>query len=78
MTDTSRLGALHQLHLHELVMPTGLIDDVRRQLIDPYRQRVRAAISQMLGTRPDHLAVAQCELSIIGQCRSDETDAPQQ
>jgi len=52
----------------ELANPTGLLDEVRREMIAPLRQRARSIIAELLDASPDDLRVKLCEMSTMGQC----------
>lgn len=70
MSDGGRLGCFHRLHLMEMVNPTGLIDEVKRELRGPLRQHLMGSIRELLGPGATEKQVMSCEMSVIGQCRS--------
>ena len=69
MTDTSRLGMFHRLMMLEMNQPTGLIDEVHRQMISPVHEHMLFMIRELLGPVATEENVAFCELSVISQCR---------
>jgi len=52
----------------ELANPTGLLDEVRREMIGPLRQRAQSLIAELLGDRATDRRVRLCEMSTMGQC----------
>jgi len=69
-TDQDTRGQFTRLYLMELANPTGLIQDIWHDLIEPRRQRLLSIIRQLLGAKCDEEMVCFCELSIISQCRA--------
>ncbi len=70
MTDDSELGAFHRLLMRELVNPTPLTEEVRREFREPMREQLRGLIRELLGPAVDEHALGMAELSIVGQCRA--------
>jgi AcrR family transcriptional regulator len=68
MTDKSQLGAFHRLRLMEMANPTGLIDQVRWQVIRPLRDHTRALLRELAGRRLTLRELDHCEMSVIGPC----------
>ncbi|NQU10292.1 CerR family C-terminal domain-containing protein [bacterium] len=68
MTDTGRLGHFHRLHMKEMTNPTGLIDEVIKEIRQPYREQVRKVLRELLGPQATTRAVDLVEMSVIGQC----------
>lgn len=60
----------------EMVNPTGLIQDVWHELIEPRRQKLQDIIRGIIGPRADHERVLLCEMSVINQCRVLATVKP--
>ncbi len=54
----------------ELVNPTGLIQEIWHDLIEPRRQFLLEIIHKIIGTQASDEAVLFCEMSIISQCRA--------
>ena len=65
-----RIGYFSRLYLMELAKPTGLIQDIWREFIEPRRQNIHHIIRKIMGKNADDDKVLLCELSIISQCRS--------
>ena len=61
-------GPLGRLWLHELVRPTGLIDDLRRQALANARQGMRAVLRVLLGEEASEHEVTLCQMSVANQC----------
>lgn len=70
MADQSRAGSMHRLHLHEIINPTGLMDEMMRQYREPFRRKLMQIIGKLLGPDTSPRAIQQCEISITSQCRS--------
>jgi len=69
-------GHFSRLYMMELVNPTGLIQDVWHELIEPKRKRLHDIIGGIIGPEADREAVLLCEMSIINQCRVMATVNP--
>ena len=54
----------------ELVNPTGLIQEIWHDLIEPRCQFLLEIIRKIIGTQASDEAVLFCEMSIISQCRA--------
>jgi TetR/AcrR family transcriptional regulator, regulator of cefoperazone and chloramphenicol sensitivity len=52
----------------EMSNPTGLLDDVIREVIQPLKARMQAVIRELLGPEVSDMQVEFCEISIISQC----------
>lgn len=57
-------GFLHR----ELANPTGLLDEVISEQLQPLRKRTKQLIRELLGPRAIEQEVFFCEMAIIGQC----------
>jgi len=68
MTDRGRLGMFHQLRLMEMANPTGLIDRVRWQVIQPMRVHIHNLLTELLGPDASESQLAYCELNLLGPC----------
>lgn len=68
MTDRGRLGMFHQLRLMEMANPTGLIDRVRWQAIQPMRVHVHRLLTELLGSGTSEPELTYCELNLLGPC----------
>jgi TetR/AcrR family transcriptional regulator, regulator of cefoperazone and chloramphenicol sensitivity len=71
--DGDDAGRFTRLYLMELVNPTGLIQDIWRELIEPRRRQLQEIIAQLLGETADEKKILFCEMSIISQCRALST-----
>jgi len=69
MTDRGRPGCMYRLQEHERANPTGLIDDVIRQLHEPSRQVLMILVQEGLGSETPEETVRFTAFSIINQCR---------
>jgi AcrR family transcriptional regulator len=58
-----------RLYLMELLNPTGLIDDIWDEIVDPNREKLHGIIRELMDNEIDDLKLVLCELSIINQCR---------
>jgi AcrR family transcriptional regulator len=52
----------------ELASPTGLLEEVMREELEPLRSRIEAVISEILGESVPAKEVRFCALSIMSQC----------
>lgn len=52
----------------EMSNPTGLLNDVMREVIEPVKTRTQAVIRELLGPKATEAQVQFCEVSIISQC----------
>ncbi len=66
--DPGRIGHAGKLLLREMINPTGVIEDIKRDAIQPLHDRMNRLIGQLLGPRARHEQVLLCELSIVDQC----------
>ena len=69
MTDSSEMGQFHRIIMKEHLSPTGVLDDVIREVIEPYRENLRAILRELLGPRASGRDVECCEASVMGQVR---------
>ncbi len=68
--DQGAQGQFTRLYLMELANPTGLIQDVWHDLIEPRRQKLLGIICNIMGIKTVDETVLFCEISIINQCRT--------
>ena len=68
MTDGGRLGTVHRLRMMEMANPTGLIDQVRWQVLKPLRDYLRQLLRELLGRKPSARELDYCEMTVIGPC----------
>lgn len=61
-------GGLGRLWLHELVKPTGLIDDLRRKALGQAREGMRKVLRELLGEGASEHDVTLCQMSVANQC----------
>jgi AcrR family transcriptional regulator len=52
----------------ELANPTGLLEEVMRQFIEPLAKSLSAIVRELLGDNAPELQVRLCQMSIIAQC----------
>lgn len=69
-TDKGDMGQFTRLYMMELANPTGLIQEIWHDLIEPRRQLLLEIIRKIIGTQASDEAVLFCEMSIISQCRA--------
>ena len=69
-------GRFTRLYMMELANPTGLIQSIWHELIEPRRQIMLGIIRKIIGPKAADEAVLFCEMSIINQCRALMTISP--
>jgi AcrR family transcriptional regulator len=52
----------------ELANPTGLLNEVMREVIRPLQKKIEALVRELLGPQVSDMQVWFCEISIISQC----------
>lgn len=67
--ENNTQGQFTRLYMMELVNPTGLIQNVWRELIEPRRRELQGIIRKITKDKITDEMVLFCELSIINQCR---------
>ena len=68
--DDGRVGQCFRIGLREFVSPSEALENTRRELIGPHRERTRALVRELLGPVASEEQVLFCEISIINQCLS--------
>jgi TetR/AcrR family transcriptional regulator, regulator of cefoperazone and chloramphenicol sensitivity len=68
--DDGRVGQCFRIGLRELVNPSAALENTKRELIGPHRQRTRELVRELLGPAASNEDVLYCEISIINQCLS--------
>lgn len=68
--DDGRVGQCFRIGLRELVNPSAALENTRRELIGPHRQRTQALVRELLGPEASEQHVLFSEISIINQCLS--------
>jgi AcrR family transcriptional regulator len=68
-TARGKLGYFSRLYMTELLNPTGLIQDMWHELVDPRRKKLQDIVREIIGPEADHESVLFCEVSIVNQCR---------
>lgn len=66
--DPGRIGHAGKLLLREMVNPTDVIRDVKRDAIQPLHERMSRLMSQLLGPNAKREQVLLCEMSVVHQC----------
>jgi len=66
--DPGRIGHAGKLLLREMVSPTDVIDQIRRDAIRPMRDRVNRLMRELLGPQATDEQVLLSTLSVIHQC----------
>ena len=62
-----RNAAFLIMHM-EIANPTGLLDEVRREMIAPLQESMHSLIRELLGEHASEQQVRLCGMSTIGQC----------
>ena len=72
------LSLIHRIHdkknkeflivLKEFANPTGLLDEIMREMLLPMQKRMRGLIRELLGQQASDMQIQFCEVSIISQC----------
>jgi hypothetical protein len=52
----------------ELANPTGLLNDVMREELQPLQERIESLVRELLSPRTSDMQVRFCVISIISQC----------
>jgi AcrR family transcriptional regulator len=68
--DDGRVGQCFRIGLRELVNPSAALENTKRELIGPHRQRTQALVRELLGPGASDEDVLFCEVSIVNQCLS--------
>ena len=66
--DPGRIGQAGQLLLREMLNPTDVIGQVKRDAIGPLRQRMDKIMRELLGDEVDDEQVRLCAMSVVHQC----------
>jgi len=64
-----RGGYFIRLFLMEMADPSGLIDDLWKELIEPERKELLGIICEIVGKKEPDQDILLCEMSIISQCK---------
>ncbi len=67
--DEGALGDFYQMHLRELTNPTGLVDELWREMRAPFRKRMRSVLRELMGADIPDEAVRMTETCVINLCR---------
>ncbi len=70
LSNENELKSLHLLHEREFLSPTGLVDDLWRELRDPLRVGFLEVIQSIMGEKGIEEDVKFCEVMIVNLCRS--------
>ena len=70
LSNDEELKNIHMLHEREFLSPTGLVDDLWRELRRPVRECVFEVISAILGDEPPKKDVELCEVLVVSLCHS--------
>jgi len=69
--------------LKEFANPTGLLDEIMREMLFPLQKMMQDSIRELLGKQASDMQIQFCEISIISQCinpmvlrRGDDTNTP--
>jgi len=75
-TDQGPHGQFTRLYMMELLNPTGLIQDIWHELVEPRRKVLLEIIRKVMEKKTIDEDVLLCELSIVQQCRVLTTIRP--
>jgi len=53
---------------HEIAMPTGLLDEVVREVVQPLHRKYESIIRKLTGPGPTDMQVRFCAISVLSQC----------
>lgn len=69
--------------LKEMANPTGLLNEIMREMLHPLQKRTQDTIRELMGSEASDMEVRFCEISIISQCinpmvcaRGDDKNMP--
>jgi len=65
--DAGRIGDSGRLLLREIVNPTDVIKNVKRDIITPQRRRMHELVGELLGPQATHEHILLCSMSIVHQ-----------
>ncbi len=54
--------------LKEFANPTGLLEEIMREMLFPLQKRMQGSIRELLGQQASDMQIQFCEVSIISQC----------
>lgn len=70
LSINKKTGYFSRLYMAEILNPTGLIQDLWHELIEPQRKKLHDIIREIAGQQTDMQNIIFCELSIVNQCRT--------
>lgn len=68
-SEDEQLGVFHQMHLRELTNPTGLVDELWREMKEPFRSRMQAILRELTGPAARDEELMLSEICVINLCR---------
>jgi AcrR family transcriptional regulator len=69
LSNEDELEKLHMLNHREFISPTGLVDDLWREMREPLQRKLQAAIKEIMGPQAGHKDVEFCEKMVVDMCR---------
>ena len=62
-------GYFSRLYMLEVVKPSGLLQDVWNEMIEPHRKVLHKILRDLLGEDADQETILLCEISLVTQIR---------
>ena len=69
LSNEDELEKLHMLHEREFLTPSGLVDELWKELREPLRRRFQATLKELMGEESDGQDVTFCEMMVVNMCR---------
>jgi AcrR family transcriptional regulator len=66
--NPGRVGDAGKLLLRELVNPTDVLEDVKRDALRPFHDKMNLLMEQLLGPGASREQILLCEMSVMHQC----------
>lgn len=66
--DTGRIGHAGRLLLREMINPTDVIQDVKRDALAPLHKRMNNLMIELLGPEASDEQLLLCQMSVLHQC----------
>lgn len=66
--DTGRIGHAGKLLLREMMYPTDVIQDVKRDALAPLHERMHSLMRELLGPDASDEQLLLCQMSVLHQC----------
>jgi len=66
--DEGAVGNFPRMMVKEMAEPTGALDAILEEVVEPQKAIMHAIVADLLTTTPDDMRVRACGFSIISQC----------